>query len=69
VALIILPSTDLYLMGRQREHDVVRGVTPAHRMLPHGVGARRSDRRNRPWSAVQGPAAAWFSVFPPATKA
>lgn len=37
VALTILPSTDLYLMGRQREHDVVRGVTPAHRLLPHGV--------------------------------
>jgi cytosine deaminase len=37
VALTVLPSTDLYLMGRPQQHDVVRGVTPAHRFLKHGV--------------------------------
>ncbi len=37
VALCVLPSTDLYLMGRPRQHDVVRGVAPAHRFLKHGV--------------------------------
>jgi cytosine deaminase len=37
VALTILPSTDLFLMGRERRHDVVRGVTPAHTLLKAGV--------------------------------
>ena len=37
VALTVLPSTDLYLMGRPQDHNVVRGVTPAHRFLKHGV--------------------------------
>jgi cytosine/creatinine deaminase len=37
VAVTVLPSTDLYLMGRGRDHDVPRGVTPAHRLLAHGV--------------------------------
>jgi cytosine deaminase len=37
VALTILPSTDLFLMGRPRQHDIVRGVTPAHRFLKSGV--------------------------------
>lgn len=37
IALTVLPSTDLYLMGRPQQHDVVRGVTPAHRFLQHGV--------------------------------
>lgn len=37
VALTVLPSTDLYLMGRPATHDVVRGVAPAHRFLKHGV--------------------------------
>ena len=35
VALTVLPSTDLYLMGRQHRHDhnVTRGVVPAHKLL------------------------------------
>ena len=33
IALTILPATDLYLMGRDHEHNVPRGVTPAHRLL------------------------------------
>ncbi len=37
VAVTVLPSTDLYLMGRDHDHDVPRGVTPAHRLLAHGV--------------------------------
>ena len=37
VAVTVLPSTDLYLMGRDRHYDVPRGVTPAHRLLGHGV--------------------------------
>ena len=28
VAVTVLPSTDLFLMGRHMEHDVMRGVTP-----------------------------------------
>ena len=37
VALTVLPSTDLYLMGRHMTHSVMRGVTPAHRLLAEGV--------------------------------
>jgi cytosine deaminase len=37
VAITVLPSTDLFLMGREHSHDVPRGVTPAHRLLKQGV--------------------------------
>ena len=37
VAVTVLPSTDLYLMGRHQDHNVLRGVVPIHRMLRHGV--------------------------------
>jgi cytosine/creatinine deaminase len=37
VAVTVLPSTDLFLMGRNADHSVPRGVTPAHRLLDHGV--------------------------------
>lgn len=37
VALTVLPSTDLYLMGRGATHNAARGVTPAHNLLNHGV--------------------------------
>jgi len=37
VALTVLPSTDLFLMGRAARHRGARGVTPAHRLLQHGV--------------------------------
>ncbi len=37
VALTVLPATDLYLMGRDRDRHVPRGVTPAHRLLKLGV--------------------------------
>jgi cytosine deaminase len=37
VAVTVLPATDLYLMGRDRDHDVPRGLAPAHRLLEQGV--------------------------------
>jgi len=45
VALTVLPSTELYLMGRQhtRDHNVTRGVVPAHKLLKHGVNCSLSS--------------------------
>ncbi len=37
VAVTVLPATDLFLMGRERDHHVPRGVAPAHRLMAHGV--------------------------------
>ena len=37
VAVTVLPATDLYLMGRDHDHDVPRGVAAAHRLLDYGV--------------------------------
>ncbi|HWM48281.1 MAG TPA: amidohydrolase family protein [Xanthobacteraceae bacterium] len=37
VAVTVLPSTDLFLMGGNHDHDVPRGVAPAHRLLAHGI--------------------------------
>jgi cytosine/creatinine deaminase len=42
VNLIVLPSTDLYLMGRHLTHNVMRGVTPAHELLHKGVNCALS---------------------------
>lgn len=42
VALIVLPCTDLYLMGRHMTHNVMRGVTPSHKLLRHGVNCALS---------------------------
>jgi cytosine deaminase len=42
VAVTVLPSTDLYLCGRGQEHSVMRGVTPAHLLLRHGVNCSLS---------------------------
>ena len=33
----MLPATDLFLMGSGHDHSVPRGVTPAHRLIEHGV--------------------------------
>jgi cytosine deaminase len=33
----VIPATDLFLMGRDHDHNVPRGVTPAHRLAAHGV--------------------------------
>ena len=37
VALTVLPATDLFLMGREHDHLIPRGVAPAHRFVGHGV--------------------------------
>ena len=42
VALTVLPSTDLFLMGRDRETSQLRGVTAAHKLLRHGVNCSLS---------------------------
>ena len=42
VALTVLPSTDLFLMGRHQDHAVMRGVTPAHLLLKEGVNCSLS---------------------------
>lgn len=42
VALTVLPSTDLYLMGRHMDRSVMRGVTPAHKLLKSGVNCSLS---------------------------
>src|SRR5260370_40578748 len=45
VALTVLPSTDLFLMGRHHKHDhnSTRGVVPVHTLLPHGVNCSLSS--------------------------
>jgi cytosine deaminase len=42
VAVTVLPSTDLYLCGRQQDHRIQRGVTPAHKLLRLGVNCSLS---------------------------
>src|SRR5579864_1814815 len=37
VAVTVLPATDLYLMGRERDHKVVRGVADANLLAANGV--------------------------------
>jgi len=37
VAVTVLPATDLFLMGREHERHVPRGLAPVHRLLGHGV--------------------------------
>jgi cytosine/creatinine deaminase len=37
VAVTVLPATDLFLMGRNHDHNVPRGVTAAHRLIDYGV--------------------------------
>lgn len=45
VALTVLPSTDLYLMGRDHKHDhnITRGVVPAHKLLRYGANCSLSS--------------------------
>ena len=42
VAVTVLPATDLFLMGRRQEHSILRGVTPAHRLVELGVNCSLS---------------------------
>lgn len=37
VAVTVLPSTDLFLMGREHDHNIPRGIAPAHRLVAEGV--------------------------------
>jgi len=37
IAVTVLPATDLFLMGRGSDHNVPRGVVPAHKLAAHGV--------------------------------
>ena len=37
IAVTLLPATDLYLMGRARDHEVVRGVADANLLGANGV--------------------------------
>jgi cytosine deaminase len=37
IAVTVLPTTDLFLMGRNRDHAVVRGVADANLLAGHGV--------------------------------
>jgi len=43
VAVTVLPATDLFLMGRDREHAVVRGVADANVLCEHGVNCSLSS--------------------------
>jgi cytosine deaminase len=43
VAVTVLPATDLYLMGRDRDHSVVRGVADANALCEHGVNCSLSS--------------------------
>ena len=43
VAVTVLPSTDLFLMGRHQDHGVLRGVVPVHKMLRSGVNCSLSS--------------------------
>ena len=43
VAVCVLPATDLYLMGREKDHAVPRGVADAHFLCAHGVNCSLSS--------------------------
>jgi cytosine deaminase len=43
VAVTVLPTTDLFLMGRERDHCVVRGVADANLLCEHGVNCSLSS--------------------------
>ncbi len=43
IAVTVLPATDLFLMGRDQEHDIRRGVADANLLLEHGVNCSISS--------------------------
>jgi len=43
VAVTVLPATDLFLMGRDRDHAVRRGVADANFLIEHGVNCSISS--------------------------
>lgn len=42
IAVTVLPATDLFLMGRDQDHSVRRGVADANALLEHGVNCSLS---------------------------
>src|SRR5690606_8861263 len=42
IAVTVLPATDLFLMGRDQDHSVRRGVADANALLDHGVNCSLS---------------------------
>jgi cytosine deaminase len=42
IAVTVLPATDLYLMGRDQDHNVRRGVADANFLVAHGVNCSLS---------------------------
>ena len=43
IAVTVLPATDLFLMGRDQEHDIRRGVADANLLLEQGVNCSISS--------------------------
>ena len=43
IAVTVLPATDLFLMGRDQEHNIRRGVADANLLLAHGVNCSLSS--------------------------
>jgi cytosine deaminase len=43
IAVTILPATDLFLMGRDQDHSVRRGVADANLLMEHGVDCSLSS--------------------------
>jgi cytosine/creatinine deaminase len=43
IAVTVLPATDLFLMGRDQDHGVRRGVADANLLLEHGVNCSLSS--------------------------
>jgi cytosine deaminase len=43
IAVTVLPTTDLFLMGRDRDHAVARGVADANLLCEHGVNCSLSS--------------------------
>ena len=37
VTVTVLPATDLFVMGRERDHNIIRGVADANALVSHGV--------------------------------
>ena len=43
IAVTVLPATDLFLMGRDQDHSVRRGVADANLLMEHGVDCSLSS--------------------------
>ena len=43
MAVTVLPATDLYMMGRDQDHDVRRGVADANVLVENGVNCSISS--------------------------